>query len=170
MNQAIIDNTILASAAISALLINHFTSDRKTGKVVSFFLLFAPLVVFLNMWGHTIAVSIVNIKRYQAGTFQYSFSFYSLLLFGIVFLVVSGYNIHFARKIIKGDLTQKPKVLWMNLSTALLFMPLFVINPIALLPVLASIVSSLALWSIRCPVQTVIYDKRNRSRMATESV
>ena len=106
MNQALIDNSLLGSAFILALLITRFTRQRKAGSIASFFLLFAPLIVFLNMWAHTVAVSIVNIERFQAGTFQYAFSFYALILLGIVFIVVSGVNIDCARKIIKGDLTR----------------------------------------------------------------
>ena len=143
MNQQLIDNTLLASAALTALFITRFTKGRKAGGVSSFFLLFAPLIIFLNMRAHTIAVSIVNMKRYQAGSFHYSFSFYALLLFGIVFIIVSGFNIDGARKRINGDTRQERKIHSLNLATALLFLPLMFINPIALLPVLASILSSI---------------------------
>jgi hypothetical protein len=169
MNQPLIDNALLASAGLLALLLVRFTKGRKAGGVCSFFLLFAPLIIFLNMWAHTIAVSIVNVKRFQAGTFQYSFSFYSLLLFGIVFIIVSGLNIDCARKRIKGDMRQKPNILWLNLATTLLFLPMMFINPIALLPVLASIVSSVALWLIKPPVQTLIYDRKNNFYSAGET-
>lgn len=162
MNHAVIDNLLLASAFVLSLLITRFTKERKAGSVSSFFLLFAPLVVFLNMWAHTLAVCIVNIKRLQAGSFQYSFAFYGLLLFGIVFIIVSGFNIDFARKRIKGDMNQRGRILWLNLATALLFFPLMFINPIALLPVLASIISSATLWLMKAPVQTLIYDSRSK--------
>jgi hypothetical protein len=167
MNHVIIDNALLALACVSAILITRFSKGRKAEGVSSFFLLFSPLVVFLNMWAHTVAVSIVNIKRYQAGSFHYSFSFYSLLLFGIVFIIVSGFNIDCSRKIIKGDMRQKPKILWFNLATALLFLPMMFFNPIALLPVLASIVSSVALWLMKPLVQTLIYDRRNKPHSAS---
>jgi hypothetical protein len=169
MNQLLIDNTLLASACLLALLMTRFTKGRKVGRVSSFFLLLAPLIIFLNMWAHTVAVSIVNIKRFQAGSFHYSFTFYGLLLFGIVFIIVSGLNIDCARKRIKGDMSQKPKILWLNLATALLFLPMVFINPIALLPVLASIVSSVALWLMKPPVQTLIYDRRNNHFPARET-
>ncbi|HZF63343.1 MAG TPA: hypothetical protein VEZ55_02605 [Chitinophagaceae bacterium] len=169
MNQPLIDNTLLALACILAFLITRFTKEKKAGRVRSFFLLFAPLVIFLNMWAHTVAVSIVNIKRFQAGSFQYSFSFYGLLLFGIVFIIVSGFNIDFARKRIKGDKSQGPKILWLNLATILLFLPLMFINPIALLPVIASIVSSVALCLMKSPVQTLVYDRRNKPSSLRET-
>jgi hypothetical protein len=169
MNHLIIDNALLALACLLALLITRFTKKRKAGGVSSFFLLFAPLIIFLNMWAHTVAVSIVNIKRVQAGSFQYSFSFYSMLLFGIVFIISSGFTIDCTRKIIKGDMGQKPKILWLNLATALLFLPMMFINPIALLPVLASIVSSVTLWLMKPPAQTLIYDRRNKPYSAKET-
>lgn len=163
MNQVIIDNSLLVTAALVALLITRFAKERKTGAVGSFFILFAPLVIFLNMWAHVTAVSIVNYQRYLAGNFKYSFSFYGLLLFGIVFIVVSGINISCARKRIKGDTTQKPTILWLNLGTSLLFLPMIYFNPIALLPVLASIVSSLALWLMKPNAGTLIYERKSKA-------
>jgi hypothetical protein len=153
MNQVLIDNTLLAAALIIALLITRNTAAKKVSATAAFFLLFAPLIVFLNMWAHTIAVSIVNYQRYQAGSFQYSFSFYGLLLFGVVFIVVSGINISCARKRIKGDRSQNRTILWLNAGTALMFLPLFPINPIALLPVLASAVSTITLLLVK-PIES----------------
>ena len=164
MNQAFIDNALLVAAGITAVLITRFTKDRKAGAVPSFFLLFAPLVIFLNMWAHTIAVSIVNVNRFLAGGFQFSFTFYSLLLFGIVFIITSGIQIDSARKRIKGDRTQRKKILWLNLGTALLFLPVMFLNPIALLPVIASLVSSITLWAMKSPAHELIYDKSDKLR------
>jgi hypothetical protein len=149
MNQVIIDNSLLAFAGITALLITVFSKGRKVGAVSSFFLLFAPLIIFLNMWAHTIAVLIVNYQRYLSGSFQYTFSFYSLVLFGVVFVIFSGINISCARKRIKGDKTQNATILWLNLATSLLFLPLIYFNPIALLPIIASIVSSVTIWLMK---------------------
>jgi hypothetical protein len=161
MNQVLIDNSILAAACIIAIFIVRFSSDRKTGAVGAFFLLFSPLVVFLNMWAHTVAVLIVNYKRYIAGSFQFGFYFYSLLLLGVVFIIVSGINIHLSRKRIKGDLSPVPSIHWLNLATGMLFLPVVFINPIASLPIMASIASSLALKSMRSFHGNLIYDKHN---------
>ncbi|HZF63301.1 MAG TPA: hypothetical protein VEZ55_02390 [Chitinophagaceae bacterium] len=149
MNQALIDSTLLLSAAIVALLIVRFTKQRTTGAFSAFFLLFSPLVVFLNMWAHTVAVALVNYKRLQAGGFQYNFSFYGLMLLGVVFIVVSGINISCSRKRIKGNVEQAKNILWLNGATALLFLPLFPLNPIALLPVFASFVSTISLFFLK---------------------
>jgi len=77
-----------------------------------------------------------------AGAFHYSFHFYALILFGIVFIVTSGFSIHFSKQFINGDGTRKTPLHTINAATALLFIPMILINPIALLPVLASLVSS----------------------------
>jgi hypothetical protein len=159
MNTVIIDNAILALSLITALLITRFTKERTSGFIASFFLLLSPLVIFYNMWAHTVAVAIVNYKRYLAGSFQYSFSFYSLLLFGIVFIIVSGINISAARKRIKGDIKQKKMILWLNGATAFLFLPMMLINPIALLPVLASIISSVTVILMKSAGQLIFAQK-----------
>lgn len=169
MNQVIIDNSLLVIAGITALLVTRFTKERKIPVVASFFLLFCPLIIFLNMWAHTIAVLIVNYNRYQSGSFQFSFHFYSLLFLGIVFIMVSGINISCARKRIKGDVTQKSLMHWMNAVTALLFLPLIFINPISLLPVLASIASSITLVLLKPATPTLVYDRNYKSPWARQN-
>ncbi|CAA9531213.1 MAG: hypothetical protein AVDCRST_MAG96-3573 [uncultured Segetibacter sp.] len=169
MNHAIIDASLLVAAFITAVLITRFSKKRKTGAISSFFLLFSPLIIFVNMFAHTIAVSIVNYKRYVAGTFQYNFSFYSLLLFGIVFMMVSGINISCAYKRIKGDMSQKSGILWLNGGTAILFLPLMPINPIALLPVIASVISSATLLLMKSFTATLIYDRNDKAFLGRRS-
>lgn len=170
MNQVIIDNALLVIACITALLVTRSTKERKIPVVASFFLLFSHLIIFLNMWAHTIAVLFVNYERYQAGNFQFSFHFYSLLFLGIVFIIVSGINISCARKRIKGDGTQKPLMLCLNAGTALLFLPLILLNPISLLPVLASITSSITLLFIKSAAPTLVYNSNNRSPWARQNI
>jgi hypothetical protein len=160
MNQVLIDNSLLVSAFIIAILVVRFTADRKAGAVGSFFLLFSPLVIFLNMWAHTVAVLIVNYKRYTAGTFKFGFGFYSLILLGVVFIVVSGINIHLARKRVKGDVSHVRSIHWLNFATAVLFLPVVFINPIASLPVLASLASSITLIFMKPFHSRLIYDNK----------
>lgn len=145
MNQPLIDNSLLALAFITAILMVRSNSGRRFPLLSSFFLLFAPLVIFFNMWAHTVAVLIVNYKRYVSGTFEYSFHFYSLVLFGVVFIIISGMNIDYARKLINGHQAYKTKLHSLNVITGLLFLPVFFINPLGLLPVIASVISSLTL-------------------------
>ena len=159
MNQALIDNSILVSSFIIAILIVLFSRNRTAGAIGSFFLLFAPLVIFLNMWAHTVAVLIVNYKRYAAGTFRFGFSFYSLLLLGVVFIMVSGINIHLARKRIRGEHSHVRLMHWLNFVTAMVFLPVVFINPIASLPVMASLASSITLRLMKPFRSRLIYDK-----------
>ena len=134
---------------ITAFLLVKFNPKRKSGVVASFLLLLAPLVIFLNMWGHTVSVLIVNYKRYVGGVFQYNFNFYALILFGVVFALLSGINIDRARKLINGDASQKRTLHWLNAITAVLFLPMVFLNPIASLPVIASIISSTTLIALQ---------------------
>ena len=145
MNQAYIDNALIGLSIIGASAISLCLRRRMTGFLFSSLLLFPPLLVFLNMWAHSIAVTVVNIQRNQAGNFQYSFSFYSLLLFGLVFIVLSGTAIHFTRLYVCGQRRQKKYIYVANALTAVLILPVGFLNPIGFLPVICSIVSSLAL-------------------------
>jgi hypothetical protein len=145
MNQAYIDNGLIALAIIFAAIVSICLRRRITGFLFSTFLLVPPLLVFLNMWAHTVAVTVVNIRRYQTGSFQYSFSFYSHILFGLVFIVLSGTAIHFTRQYICGQRKQKRFIHLLNAATSILFIPVGFLNPIGFLPVIASFVSTLTL-------------------------
>jgi hypothetical protein len=145
MNQAYIDNALIGLSIIGASAISLCLRRRMTGFVFSSILLLPPLLVFLNMWAHFIAVVVVNIQRNNAGSFQYSFSFYSLLLFGLVFIVLSGTSIHFTRQYLCGQRRQKRFIYIVNGITAVLILPVGFLNPLGFLPVICSIVSSLAL-------------------------
>jgi hypothetical protein len=163
MNHMLIDNALLAAAFITAIVVTRYTKERKAGAVSSFFLLFAPLIVFLNMWAHTVAVLVVNIQRHLAGRFHYSFTFYGLILFGVVFIVVSGYQIHCARLRIMGDANQRSAILKLNALTSVFFLPVVFINPISLLPVLAAIVSTVTVLCMKSSRSTVRYDREKKA-------
>jgi hypothetical protein len=145
MNQVFIDNSLILLSLICAIIVTKALKQRKTGPFFSTLLLFPSLLIFLNMWAHTVAVIITNIKRFNAGTFQYNFTVYSYLLFGFTFIVLSGFSIHYSKKYIQGEATQILGIYLLNLLTAILFIPVGFINPIGFLPVLASIFSSLVL-------------------------
>ncbi|GAA4341863.1 hypothetical protein [Flaviaesturariibacter amylovorans] len=142
MNQALIDNTLLSLACLCALAITWTTKRRRAGNLPSFLLLFAALVVFLNMWAHCIAVALVNWNRYRSGIFYYTFAFYGQLLLGVVAILVSGFNIHHVRRHIKGLPRQRPVLYGLNAATAALFLPVIPLNPIGALPVLAAVLST----------------------------
>lgn len=142
MNQPLIDNAILATAFITAILMVKYGHERKMHAIRAFLLLFSPLVIFYNMWGHTVAVTSVYYQRYVLGTFDPGFHFYSVAMLGIVFIIISGMNIHVAKKIIQGNEYVRFKIHILNAITAFYFSWFIVVNPISLLPVLCSLVSS----------------------------
>ena len=142
MNELLIDNALLVISFLIAIIIIRMAKKRKTGIFYSFFLLFPALLVFLNMWAHTFAVIIVNFKRYQAGSFHYNFLFYSHLLFGLVFILLSGVLIHFSRGRIEGQRNLQKPILIVNGIMAVLFLPVGFINPLGFLPVISAILSS----------------------------
>ena len=145
MNQALIDIILLLSSIIIAFVVTKRLRRRKASPFFSTFLLFPPLLVFLNMWAHTVAIAVINIKRYVAGNFHYNFTVYSHLLFGLVFILLSGAAIHYSKKYLLGEIEQKRSVHLLNLATAILLIPVGFINPIGFLPVLAAIFSSMTL-------------------------
>jgi hypothetical protein len=146
MNQIVIDNTLLIAALLCSFAVSFLLKKRKTGVVFAGLLLFPPLLIFLNMWAHTTAVAVANIRRFNAGQFQYTFTVYSHFLFGVVFIALSGFTIHLSKKYITGFIEYKRNILVANLVTSLFFVPLILINPIGALPVIASIFSSVLLW------------------------
>jgi fructose-specific phosphotransferase system IIC component len=95
----------------------------------------------------------------QNGTFHYNFSVYSLFLFGIVFIVLSGFTIHAVKKYLRGELNERRNIFILNLLTIVFFLPVGFINPIGFLPVLASTFSSILLLS----------DGRYRKKVHTRS-
>ena len=145
MNQIVIDNSLLIAALLCSIVVSMSMKKRRTGMVFATLLLFPPLLIFLNMWAHTTAVSVANIRRFNAGHFQYTFTVYSHFLFGIFFLLLSGLTIHLSKKYIAGNTSQKRNILLANLATSLFFLPVVFINPIGALPVIASIFSSVIL-------------------------
>ncbi|RYY97637.1 MAG: hypothetical protein EOO11_10310 [Chitinophagaceae bacterium] len=145
MNQALIDNSLLSLACLCALLLTWTTKRRRAGSLPSFLLLFAALVVFLNMWAHTVAVLLVNWARYRSGIFYYTFAFYGQLLLGVTAIFLSGFGIHYARRHIRGVAGQRRSLYWLNAATIALFLPVIPLNPIGALPVLAALLSVLTL-------------------------
>src|SRR5215204_761070 len=136
-----IDNSLLIISALLSIVTLRTLKDRIVSPVNGFFLLFPPMLVFMNMWGHSIAVLVVNYQRYQKGTFQYSFIFYGLLLLGFMGLGVSGYIIHYTKKLVRGYHRYKTTVIVLDLVMMTLFLPVVFINPLGFLPVIAGIIS-----------------------------
>ena len=167
-----IDLSLTALAIITAAISSKRLRQRQTGIAFSTLLLFPPLLVFLNMWGHTVAVSIVNIKRFYAGTFQYSFTVYSHLLFGLLFISLSDITVHCSKKYLSGYLRQNRNIHHLNIATSLLFLPVGFINPIGFLPVITSLLSSITLL-LHKPFRkqsTTKHENEKTARLQTSAV
>lgn len=143
--QVLIDNSLILVSIILAILSVRTLKDRSVAAATAFFLIFPSMLVFLNMWGHTVAVLVTNMKRFEKGTFQYSFHFYGLMLLGFTGIVVSGLAIHYAKKLARGYRRYKSTLYTIHLITAALFFPVGFINPLGFLPVLAAVVSTVTI-------------------------
>ena len=139
--EVLIDNSLLIVSIILASITVRTLKGRVVSLLAGFFLIFPSMLVFLNMWAHTVAVLIVNYQRYQKGTFQYSFIFYGLLLLGFAGILVSGLIIHYSKKLVQGQSFNKSTIYKLHLIITTIFLPVGFINPLGFLPVLAAIVS-----------------------------
>jgi hypothetical protein len=141
MNQVLIDNSLIGLAILITIVMIRAARNKQVSFTYAFFLLFPSLLIFLNMWAHTVAVIIVNIKWYLAGTFHYDFAFYSLLLFGFTFIYLSGLLVHYCRQRIRGNRGVIKRLVLLNVLIAILFLPVGFLNPIGFLPVIAAFLS-----------------------------
>ncbi|HEY1113652.1 MAG TPA: hypothetical protein VGE66_08815 [Chitinophagaceae bacterium] len=140
-----IDNSLLLVSILVAIVTVRSLRDRSVAFITGFFLIFPSILVFLNMWAHTVAVLVTNYQRYGKGTFQFSFHFYGLLLLGFTGIMVSGLAIHYAKKLARGYRRYKSTLYTVHFILATLFFPVGFINPLGFLPVLAAIVSTVTL-------------------------
>lgn len=143
--QVLIDNSLILGSIILAILTVRTLKDRSVAAATAFFLIFPSMLVFLNMWGHTVAVLVTNIKRFERGTFQYNFHFYGLMLLGFTGIVISGLAIHYAKKLVRGYRRYKTTLYTIHFIMAALFFPVGFINPLGFLPVMAAVVSAATL-------------------------
>jgi hypothetical protein len=159
-----IDNGLLIVSALLSFISVRTLKGRIVSLVNGFFLLFPAMLVFLNMWAHTIAVLVVNYQRYQKGTFQYSFIFYALLLLGFVGILVSGLIIHYSKKLVRGYHRYKNTLYILHLVTMTLFLPVGFINPLGFLPVMAAIVSIVTiLLTKKSRINRIVLAERKRA-------
>lgn len=143
--QVWIDNSLVVVSIILAIVTVRTLKDRSAAAVTAFFLIFPSMLVFMNMWAHTVAVLITNIRRFGKGTFQYSFHFYGLMLLGATGIVISGLAIHYSKKLALGYRRYKPTLYTLHFFIAALFFPVGFINPLGFLPVMAAIVSAVTI-------------------------
>jgi hypothetical protein len=140
-NTALIDSGLIVLAILGSLLFSNFlyrTRETALKRLPLILMSFAGLWCLFNWVAHTIAVLIVNIKMMLAGTFVYSYHFYSLILMGVIFIVLSIYQLNQVKALSRGDTAYKylKRVSWLIIVLSL---PIFPLNPIGLLPVISSI-------------------------------
>lgn len=140
-----IDNLLILVSLVLSIITVRTLKDRSVAVLTAFFLIFPSLLVFLNMWGHTVAVLVTNIRRFARGSFQYNFHFYGLMLLGVTGIMISGLAIHYAKKLAQGYRRYKRTLYTIHLIMAALFFPAGFINPLGFLPVMAAIVSAVTI-------------------------
>lgn len=129
--------TLVATPLFCLSLFRHPDFSQKKGFIL--FLSFLAMYPLLNMVGHIIAISIISYFSYQDGTFFYDFRFYSLILYGVVFLLINGYSLYCIKHLSRGNQSHYTPLIRINLLQIILISPSFVLNPIALLPSIASL-------------------------------
>ncbi len=140
-NTALIDSGLVVLAILSGWFVSGFlyrTRETAVKRLPLFVMSFAGFWCLLNWIAHTIAVLIVNIKSMLVGTFVYSFYFYSLLLMGVGFILLSIAQLAKIKHLSRGykSRTTLKQVSWLIIALSL---PIFPLNPIGLLPVISSI-------------------------------
>lgn len=140
-----IDNSLVLVSIILAVVTIRTLKDRAVAPVTGFFLIFPAMLVFLNMWAHTVAVALTAYQRYGKGTFHYNFHFYALMLLGFTGIGVSGLAIHYAKKLAQGYRRNKAALYTLHGIIIALFLPVGFINPLGFLPVMAAIVTMMTI-------------------------
>ena len=142
INTQLVDSSLFGLAVIAAWFIgNRFYRTRKAciKKMPLLLMVFMAMWCSLNMVGHLVAVLWVNIQRMQQGAFSYNLHFYNLLLMGIVFLSLSLLQLSRIKLLCQGKYYMRQQLTVFCLTLAVISLPLFPFNPIALLPVISSL-------------------------------
>ena len=142
-NTVVVDSSLMVLSLLGGwLLSGYYFRTRETGirKLPLFLMLFAGLWCATNWLAHLIAVLIVNMKVMLAGSFVYTYHFYSLLLMGASFLTFSLYQLSRIVGVTRGvggAQKQLKYICWLIIAFSL---PIFPLNPIGLLPVISSVI------------------------------
>jgi hypothetical protein len=144
-----IDQIVLALCFVFTF-VNTYRMVRQATvplrKVPAYLLVFGATAIatFLG-FGHLFEISYHAIERAAAGTFEYNFRFYSLMLMGMVLLTLSVYLLNYI-----GDLFRAVPGSLRNIIRTVLFIvvasaPAGFFTPIAYVPSIACTISMLAL-------------------------
>jgi hypothetical protein len=141
-NKPIIDLIMLAVSLLGTALFCRFLYRHPhfTGRKPPLFaMVFFAMTPFINLWAHEFAIGIAAFLRWQKGLFVYDFRFYSLMLLGAVFIGLGGYLLALLGELSRGVATAPRSIRRACLLQILCSLPLFPLNPIGLMPTLASL-------------------------------
>ena len=135
--------TLVATPIFCLRLYRHPLFNQKKGFIM--YLSFLAMYPLINMIGHIVAISIFTYLSIQDGTFVYTFHTYSLLLYGVLFLLINGYTLSGIKQLSRGNWHLYKSVVRMNGLQIVLIFPSFFLNPLALLPTAASLLIIISL-------------------------
>jgi hypothetical protein len=141
-NKPFVDVLMLAVSLLSTVLFCRFLFHHPhfTGRKAALFaMVFFAMNPFMNLWAHEFAIGISAFVRWQQGLFVYDFRFYSLMLLGAVFIGLGGYLLAQLGELSRGVVTAYRSIRRVCLLQMLCSLPLFPLNPIGLMPALASL-------------------------------
>jgi hypothetical protein len=141
-NKPLTDALMLAVSLLGTLLFCRFLYRHPhfTGRKGHLFaMVFFAMTPFINLWAHEFAIGIAAFLRWQRGLFVYDFRFYSLMLLGAVFIGLGGYLLAQLGALSRGIPTARRSIRRACLLQIGCSLPLFPLNPIGLMPTLASL-------------------------------
>lgn len=142
VNKPYIDAIMLAVSLLGTVLFCRFLYRHPhfTGRKAPLFaMVFFAMNPFVNLWAHEFAIAIPAFLRWQKGLFVYDFRFYSLMLLGAVFIGLGGCLLAQLGALSRGVATARPAIRRVCLLQIGCSLPLFPLNPIGLMPTLASL-------------------------------
>ncbi|GAB3181764.1 hypothetical protein [Telluribacter humicola] len=135
--------TLVVTPIFCLRLYRHPQFNQK--KSFMMYLSFLAMYPLINMIGHIVAISTFTYLSIQDGTFIYTFRTYSLLLYGVIFLLINGYTLSGITNLSRGNWQYYTPLIRMNIIQIILILPSFILNPLALLPSITSLLIIISL-------------------------
>jgi H+/Cl- antiporter ClcA len=124
-------------------------AQKKLRAVPAYFLVFGPCGVLAFIFFHLLENSYRAIENAINGSFQYSFRFYSLILFGLVLAYLGILFLKACFTKCLAEQTNNRSYFYKILLVLLITLPLIPITPIASVPAICCSISVLALPFVR---------------------
>ena len=140
-NTQLVDSALVVLAIAGGLwLAQRFYSNRNVAvrKFTLIVVNTAALWCLFNWIAHIIAVVVVNVQRMLAGSWNYTFYFYALILMGITFTGLSIFQLNRIQLMSRGKYYLFNQLTLVSWVIILLSLPIAPLNPIGLLPVMSS--------------------------------